>query len=222
VRNPAAFLFDAPLSNLDAKLRQQFRIELKRLHRELNATMIYVTHDQVEAMTLGSRVAVMNEGKILQVGPPLEIYRQPSSLFVAKFIGSLPINLCQGKLVRIENGFRFEGDYSMDWQTEGGFENWPSKQPVTLGIRPEDIRLTETGPLKGKVSDLEQLGESTTIHCELVGSNDESIKSGADSNLVVRVDSDRIFRVGQIVHLELDQNRVIWFDPGTGKNILKE
>ncbi|MEM9942852.1 MAG: ATP-binding cassette domain-containing protein [Planctomycetota bacterium] len=222
VRNPAAFLFDEPLSNLDAKLRQQLRIELKRLHRELNATMIYVTHDQVEAMTLGSRVAVMNEGKILQVGPPLEIYRQPSSLFVAKFIGSLPINLCQGKLVRIENGFRFEGDFSMDWQTEGGFENWPSKQPVTLGIRPEDIRLTETGPLKGKVSDLEQLGESTTIHCELVGSNDESIKSGADSNLVVRVDSDRIFRVGQIVHLELDQNRVIWFDPGTGKNILKE
>jgi ABC-type sugar transport system ATPase subunit len=102
VRNPAAFLLDEPLSNLDAKLRQQLRVELKRLHRELQATMIYVTHDQVEAMTLGDRVAVMNEGKILQVGRPLEVYRRPANLFVAQFLGSVPINLVSGTVEPIE------------------------------------------------------------------------------------------------------------------------
>ena len=109
VRNPAAFLFDEPLSNLDAKLRQKMRVELKRLHRDLNATMIYVTHDQVEAMTLGDRVAVMNQGEILQVGRPLEIYQQPANLFVARFIGSVPINLQAGVVRREQNAIVFSG-----------------------------------------------------------------------------------------------------------------
>ena len=96
VRDPAVFLFDEPLSNLDANLRQQMRVELKRLHRQLQATMIYVTHDQVEAMTMGDRVAVMNGGRIQQVGRPLEIYQQPANLFVARFIGNVPMNLRRG------------------------------------------------------------------------------------------------------------------------------
>ena len=115
VRNPAAFLFDEPLSNLDAKLRQQLRIELKRLHSDLKATMIYVTHDQVEAMTLGDRVAIMNEGEILQVGGPLEVYQRPANLFVAKFMGNSPINLCSGTVSRIGNRIEFKGRIPMAW-----------------------------------------------------------------------------------------------------------
>ncbi len=103
VRNPAVFLFDEPLSSLDAKLRQQLRVELRRLHRELQATMIYVTHDQAEAMTLGDRVAVMSEGKILQVGQPLEVYQRPANLFVAQLIGNVPINLVAGTVEQIED-----------------------------------------------------------------------------------------------------------------------
>ncbi len=96
VRNPAVFLFDEPLSNLDANLRQQMRVELKRLHRQMQTTMVYVTHDQVEALTLGDRVAVMNGGRIQQVGRPLEIYQQPANLFVARFVGNVPMNLRRG------------------------------------------------------------------------------------------------------------------------------
>ena len=98
VRNPAAFLFDEPLSNLDAQLRAEMRVELKRLHSELGSTMIHVTHDQVEAMTLGDRVAVMNKGEIVQLGKPTDVYRNPENTFVAGFVGSIPMNLVKGRL----------------------------------------------------------------------------------------------------------------------------
>jgi multiple sugar transport system ATP-binding protein len=169
VREPAAFLFDEPLSNLDAKLRQQLRIELKRLHRDLNATMIYVTHDQVEAMTLGDRVAVMNEGKILQVGSPLEIYQQPANLFVAQFIGNVPINLCPGTVKQSKNRICFnvqnkggEKDLFFEWPTGTSpnlFEASPAigKKPaglgqrdVVIGFRPEDVSVVKAGPSTGQ------------------------------------------------------------------------
>ena len=123
VREPAAFLLDEPLSNLDAKLRQQMRSELKRIHRDLNVTTIYVTHDQVEAMTLADRVAVMNDGEILQVGSPLEIYQQPANLFVAQFFGTVPINLCSGTVKQNKDQVEFCG------HLQGGpkaslFEEW--------------------------------------------------------------------------------------------------
>ena len=123
VREPAAFLLDEPLSNLDAKLRQQMRSELKRIHRDLNVTTIYVTHDQVEAMTLADRVAVMNDGEILQVGSPLEIYQQPANLFVAQFFGTAPINLCPGTVKQNKDQVEFCG------HLQGGpkaslFEEW--------------------------------------------------------------------------------------------------
>lgn len=158
VREPAAFLFDEPLSNLDAKLRQQLRVELKRLHRDLDATMIYVTHDQVEAMTLGDRVAVMNEGKILQVGSPLEVYQRPANLFVAQFIGNVPINLCPGTVEQIENLIRFSGHQhgvgtgmvfagSADSVLDSSkidllFGQMPvgkCQRDVVIGFRPEDV-----------------------------------------------------------------------------------
>ncbi|MCL4127948.1 UNVERIFIED_CONTAM: hypothetical protein GTU68_018407 [Idotea baltica] len=165
VREPAAFLFDEPLSNLDAKLRQQLRIELKRIHRELNATMIYVTHDQVEAMTLGDRVAVMDEGRILQVGSPLELYQQPANLFVAKFIGNTPINLCSGTVKQTEGSkggsdFCFaaeNGTFNRWLEDSPGREHWqrqvfgstnagPDQRNVVIGFRPEDVVVLPNGP----------------------------------------------------------------------------
>src|SRR5262249_58916796 len=107
VRNPIVFLFDEPLSNLDAKMRVQMRSEISRLHGQLGSTMIYVTHDQVEAMTMGDRICVMKDGQIMQVADPLTLYRQPENLFVAGFIGSPPMNLLKGKVVRQNSGLTF-------------------------------------------------------------------------------------------------------------------
>ena len=181
VRNPAAFLFDEPLSNLDAKLRQKMRIELKRLHGELNATMIYVTHDQVEAMTLGDRVAVMNKGEILQVGQPLEIYNSPVNLFVARFVGSVPVNLRAGVLRRDNEEAVFEGNpFQLRWRpTDNTFFERVlganAEREVVLGVRSEDISMFSdetseesgwTRLVAGKVLTVDHLGDSTIAYVE--------------------------------------------------------
>jgi multiple sugar transport system ATP-binding protein len=142
VRQPSIFLFDEPLSNLDAKLRAETRLELKQLHARLGATMIYVTHDQVEAMTLGTRIAVMNRGAIEQVAPPQEIYDRPATLFVAGFTGAPPMNLIPGRIVASGSGrgFRAAGDEGAIALPEGGVADaLEADRPVVLGIRPEDI-----------------------------------------------------------------------------------
>lgn len=171
VREPAAFLFDEPLSNLDARLRTEMRVELKRLHRQLGATMIYVTHDQVEALTLGDRVAVMRGGKLLQVGPPMEVYDEPADTFVARFIGSPGMNLAEGELLE-ENGqwsFRV-GNQSIDLGRE--YMNEPLRQELQshigrtmqIGIRPEDIEMeedsTDATRLVNRAELVEKAGES--------------------------------------------------------------
>ena len=145
VRNPTVYLMDEPLSNLDAQLRLQTRTELKRLHRELGTTMIYVTHDQGEAMTLGSRVAIMQRGAIVQAGAPLELYRKPVNTFVATFLGSPPMNL----LNRIE-------------ETDGG-------AGVTIGVRPEDVDVAASpasGGDEARVSVVEPMGSETLVTLE--------------------------------------------------------
>src|ERR1700729_565548 len=144
VRSPIVFLFDEPLSNLDAKMRVQMRSEISRLHAELGSTMIYVTHDQVEAMTMGDRICVMRDGLILQVAEPLEIYNSPANMYVAAFIGSPPINFLAGTLAardgklffteKAEGGFTLEVDGRHASKLEGRLN-----QPVYLGLRPEDI-----------------------------------------------------------------------------------
>ena len=167
VREPAAFLLDEPLSNLDAKLRQQMRLELKRLHRDLNVTTIYVTHDQVEAMTLGDRVAVMNEGEILQVGSPLEVYQQPANLFVAEFFGAVPINLCSGTVMQNKDQIEFrshpddgsEVDLVKQWSNscvDDQDNSWRQRmfgqdgsagecqRDVVIGFRAEDVAVVAT------------------------------------------------------------------------------
>ena len=172
VREPAAFLLDEPLSNLDAKLRQQMRLELKRLHRDLNVTTIYVTHDQVEAMTLGDRVAVMNEGEILQVGSPLEVYQQPANLFVAEFFGAVPINLCLGTVKQNKDQIEFrsrrdddsEIDLVKQWSSsfvDDQDNSWrqrvfdregsagSSQRDVVIGFRAEDVSVVVTDASQG-------------------------------------------------------------------------
>src|SRR6476620_5687002 len=146
IRRPKVFLFDEPLSNLDAKLRSQMRIELQRLHREINATMIYVTHDQTEAMTLGHRIAVLNKGKLMQLDTPLHLYNYPANKFVAGFIGSPTMNFIQGSL-RKETDLFFEHEsqqcpVSLGLDLKSSLGSYVNKE-VILGIRPENIYLSD-------------------------------------------------------------------------------
>ena len=156
VREPSAFLFDEPLSNLDAALRGTMRLEISQLHNTLKTTMIYVTHDQVEAMTMADKIVVLNRGNIEQVGSPMELYRSPANLFVAGFIGSPRMNL-------------FKGAYAQ------------SKNAATVGVRPEHISLShESGVWKGKVVVAEHLGSDTFLHLDVEGIGSITARAGGE------------------------------------------
>jgi len=177
VRQPAAFLFDEPLSNLDAKLRVEMRRELKQLHRRLGATMIYVTHDQVEAMTLGDRIAVMNQGALQQIGTPDEVYHRPVNRFVASFLGTPAMNLLEGELIDNDGILLFR---SPGVELVLGRDQVPGDKSgqVVLGVRPEDVRVItaatdqqvpEMGPewalvANGEVTLVESLGDLSYVH----------------------------------------------------------
>ncbi|MCB2130566.1 MAG: sn-glycerol-3-phosphate ABC transporter ATP-binding protein UgpC [Rhodobacteraceae bacterium] len=193
VRNPRIFLFDEPLSNLDAALRLQMRLELARLHDALDATMIYVTHDQVEAMTLADRIVVMNGGRIEQSGTPEELYERPANLFVAGFIGSPKMNLIEG-----------QSDGNSVTSILGTIRVAARRGPVTLGVRPEHIRKGEEGggmTLTGRVSAVERLGansfaylslaDGSSLTVELAGMTD--IRPGADLPLSIPRDKMLVF-----------------------------
>ena len=165
VRNPGVFLFDEPLSNLDAALRVQMRIEIARLHSELQTTMIYVTHDQMEAMTLGDRIAVFNEGVIEQVGAPLDLYEEPANLFVAGFIGSPKMNLIESKAINGELHFGASSKLSLP----EGLRVAEGK--CHLGIRPEHLVIGEHSGLgiDAKLVFIEQLGDATLLYVQIDG-----------------------------------------------------
>ena len=160
VRRPTAFLLDEPLSNLDAELRVTMRAELSALHARLGATMIHVTHDQVEAMTMADRIVVLRAGRIEQVDTPLNLYNAPANLFVAGFIGAPGMNLwpgeARGGTIRLDNG----PEIALPDSAEG---------PITLGLRPQHLRLAGDGPLRGTVSLTEALGSETVVHGTLAG-----------------------------------------------------
>jgi len=163
VRDPQVFLFDEPLSNLDAKLRVQMRIEIKALHQRLKTTTIYVTHDQIEAMTMADRIVVMHDGIVEQVGTPLELYDHPSNLFVAGFIGSPAMNFIEGTLRRDGGAPVLEakgGSLALPASTPGA-----DGQKVTLGIRPEHLSISATGPasLDAVVEVVEPTGADTHV-----------------------------------------------------------
>jgi multiple sugar transport system ATP-binding protein len=176
VRKPKVFLFDEPLSNLDAALRVQMRIELARMHKQLGTTMIYVTHDQVEAMTLGERIAVFNNGKIEQVGTPLELYEHPANLFVAQFIGSPKMNV----LNAVSGG---EGRATV---ANAGTLLIPkssdaNRSIASVGMRPEELELTDAGAansLAGEVALVEHLGDTTIVYVEV---------TGVEANIAVKI-----------------------------------
>jgi len=183
VRNPRVFLFDEPLSNLDAALRGQMRIELARLHEELAATMIYVTHDQVEAMTMADKIVVLQAGLVEQVGTPLELYHHPVNLFVAGFIGSPRMNLLPARVVGADGA-----GVAVDLPA-GGRVVLPGPagavrpgDAVTLGIRPEALRPDPNGALAGDVRLVERLGGLTLLHIALAGGEDVTVQiEGSDA-----------------------------------------
>ena len=196
VRNPKVFLFDEPLSNLDAALRGQMRVELTRLHEELNATMIYVTHDQVEAMTLADKIVVLQAGRVEQVGSPLELYHHPANVFVAGFIGSPRMNLLPGTAA-VANGTGVE----VDLDAGGPRVTVPSQaagaasgRAVTLGIRPEALRPDANGPLYGEVKLAERLGGLTLLHVGLAGGQ----------NVIVQIEGSAPTRAHEPIRLAVD------------------
>lgn len=221
VREPDAFLLDEPLSNLDAKLRADMRVELKELHQSLQTTMIYVTHDQVEAMTLGERIVVMNEGEIQQVASPSELYGRPTNLFVAAFIGTPPMNLVDGTIVS-EGGLKFEtalprvGAFSVEIPSR-------LKEPlsayadraVVMGIRCEDIEEAGTGSnahtdgaVTFPVGVVENLGSHCLLHVGEKG-----------SYLIARVGPDTKVRLKERVALRFNMDKAHFFDKESGERI---
>ena len=207
VRKPGVFLFDEPLSNLDASLRVQMRVELSRLHKELKATMVYVTHDQVEAMTLADRVAVFNAGRIEQVGAPLDLYHNPANLFVAGFIGSPKMNFIAATLevatdthatVRLADGTRIDTHIDARAQQAGA--------SLTLGVRPEHL-VVHAAPvpnsLTSKVHVLENLGEVIYLYLEV---------AGAAASVVAKTSPDSSLQVSDAAYLAVAPNRCHLFD----------
>ena len=156
VRDPKVFLFDEPLSNLDAQLRAQMRVDIRKLQRQLKVTSIFVTHDQIEAMTVGDRLAVLNNGELEQIGTPMEVYSKPASEFVASFIGSPRINLVSGEVKA--------GTLHVDGFEIPGFSQI-SDQPVKIGIRPEDFVLESTSKMSLQIDLVEELGSDELLYC---------------------------------------------------------
>jgi multiple sugar transport system ATP-binding protein len=199
VRHPQVFLMDEPLSNLDAKLRLSMRAQLKHIQRRLETTTVYVTHDQIEAMTLADRIVIMNKGKIQQIGTPDDVYNDPANVFVAGFIGSPPMNLIPGTIGK--NGFEAPATKIEDMKGSGN---------VTLGVRPEDITVVSNGQshIKSAIYSVEPTGDQTLL----------TVKLG-DQLLVARV--DRSFRqaIDSPVELAFDLKRIFKFDTGSGERI---
>jgi multiple sugar transport system ATP-binding protein len=175
VREVSVFLFDEPLSNLDAKLRNELRVEIKKLHQQLGNTMIYVTHDQVEALTLADRIAVMREGKIMQLGTPKEIYHRPANRYVAGFIGSPAMNFIEGEVVLGDGAPVFKSKDLLIDLSAYSFATAPKAGSATLGIRPEHFipegRAMNLPNLPGIVSVVEPMGTDTVVWFEWVGEN---------------------------------------------------
>lgn len=203
VRNPQVFLFDEPLSNLDAKLRAQMRIELKRLRERVDTTSIFVTHDQVEAMTLGDRVVVMKDGVIQQAGTPVEVYSKPANQFVASFIGSPAMNFVTARTLG-------DNQFGTDWLSLNSMQVPAGHACLTLGIRPEHIALGEDAPgiaVKGHVEIIENLGS------ELIA----TVRVGNDSIAVGRIDPLARIHTHDTVTIKIAPEKLHFFDAQTGQ-----
>jgi multiple sugar transport system ATP-binding protein len=210
VRNPQVFLFDEPLSNLDAKLRARMRIEIKRLHAQIPTTSVFVTHDQIEAMTLGDRVAVMHDGIVQQIGTPLAVYEKPANKFVAGFIGAPAMNFIDVTVCREHGGVAVESPglmISVDGSQARAIKPYSGKQLV-MGVRPEHLSLgngaTGSG-FDGRVEVVEQLGSEILLETRV----------GPDSLTVARVPAETKVKPGDQVRISAQLARLHFFDPAT-------
>jgi sn-glycerol 3-phosphate transport system ATP-binding protein len=221
-RSPRVFLLDEPLSNLDAQLRTQLRTDLKQLHQRFQTTTVYVTHDQVEAMTLGDRIAVMSGGKLLQLGTPQKIYRRPANVFVAGFIGSPPMNLLSASAA---DGRVHAGDLELEV---------PGVPPgeLVIGVRPEALRLvtgaTEDQVMRVRTEVVELLGHETIVYGSIRGQNVATASSGAGSSLpagrakvIARLDARRQPAVGETITLAMSLEDVHLFDAKSGQAVAR-
>ncbi|MDZ7374025.1 MAG: sn-glycerol-3-phosphate ABC transporter ATP-binding protein UgpC [candidate division KSB1 bacterium] len=217
VRKPKVFLFDEPLSNLDANVRVQMRTEISKLHQRLETTMVYVTHDQVEAMTMGDRIVVMRDGVVEQIDPPLRLYNYPRNKFVARFIGSPPMNFVDGRVIAGEDGLVFDQgqiQIRIPRRKEAALGKYVGKE-VTLGIRPEHIHprheldgVEEAVSIDAMVDVVEPMGSEIYLYFTAGG-----------SNFVARLPAMHTLREGEVLSLAFDMRKAHFFDKDTDQTI---
>ena len=216
VRDPKVFLFDEPLSNLDANLRVQMRIEIAKLHKRLNATVVYVTHDQVEAMTLGDRIVILDKGEIQQIDTPSNLYANPENLFVAGFIGTPPMNFIHGKVTNKNNEILFVDNsqtFTVNLPSKHSLIKTPEKD-IVLGIRSEDIHHQSNNNEKDfavlncKIKFIEKLGHEIYAYIQL-----------HDQQLISRLKPDAEIITDSLINLYFDINKMYFFDKLTGANL---
>ncbi len=217
VRRPSVFLFDEPLSNLDAKLRAEMRREIAKLHRKLETTIVYVTHDQVEAMTLGDIVVAMDKGRVQQAGPPLELYENPANRFVAGFIGSPPMNFVPVDVSRQSDGLRVRAD-GLDLTLDEGRFLQPESARALLGVRPSDI---EVGGLESQ-SGAGPAARATVDVREPMGAEVYLTLDTKFGEVQARVDTHHVAQVGDRVGLSFRRDKVHLFDETTGESLRRE
>ena len=205
VRNPRAFLLDEPLSNLDARLRVLMRTELIRIQKMLNATFVYVTHDQVEAMTMATKICIMNKGEILQIGKPAEIYEKPNCIFVANFLANPVNNIFKSKISIIENEINIKLiDINLSLKNKVKINKF---NEIIFSIRPEHIYVEKkenTVKVKSVVEVIENLGHEKILCVKIVDS---------ETLFYVRINSEIIFKIGELIDIFFDVNKVLFFDP---------
>ena len=217
VRKPKVFLFDEPLSNLDAKLRVQMRTEISRLHKNLGATMIYVTHDQTEAMTMGDKIVVLKDGIVQQVGKPMIIYNQPVNKFVAGFIGSPAMNFIKGKIEK-SNGFKFKSnnselEFELPENKIAYLQKYENKS-LSIGIRPENIALEKSEdeiPIQIKVDLVETMGNESFIYFKL-----------DEKQLIARLNPVENIKIDTKITLYLKKEKLFYFDDQSENNLVMD
>ena len=211
VRQPKAFLMDEPLSNLDAKLRTQMRREIQKLYRELDSTFIYVTHDQTEAMTLGTKIVVMKAGEIQQIASPEVLYNEPANVFVAGFIGMPPMNFFKGRCqMRYEKVYASTAGMQIELPAELADRVKQKSElgkDIIIGVRPEDMLIADTG-IESRVRVYEMLGAETYLYFDHDG-----------GNVAVRVEADTPIRKGDRVHFNFRPEKIHLFDAQTEERI---
>ncbi len=207
VRDPQVFLFDEPLSNLDAKLRVAMRTEIKELHQRLKTTTVYVTHDQIEAMTMADKIVVMHDGVVEQIGAPLDLYDRPDNVFVAGFIGSPSMNFISGRVEQIDGGAGFVSDGGMKFRLPSGMAS--SGQPVTLGLRPEHVVMSPDG------------NPVDVVVVEPTGSETQVVVKSAGQELVCLFRDRITAKPGETIHITADPASLHLFDRETGRRITR-